>query len=245
MNPLIRLGARTLLAVASSCVWHGAIAEQLFDFNVDTSLLEGSTGSLDFNFNPGPLSFQAADVHVVDFASDGVFGGNCPCGIGAVAGQLPAALQIGNAGAFNDYFDSFRYGRQLSFRIAFDGPAVSAPDGSSGSGSTFAFSLFSDTAGLSPALTSNADGFAVVIDLNLDGTTSVTNFSAQTVIAGSPTSAIPEPNPTILLFAAVATLLAWSRSKGLANASACSPSSRARNGATLWPGLDAPCRVAI
>ena len=50
------------------------------------------------------------------------------------------------------------------------------------SGSAFAFSMFSDAAGTIPALTTDAiNGFAVTVDVNLDGTTTVANSSPETV----------------------------------------------------------------
>ena len=65
------------------------------------------------------------------------------------------------------------------------------------SGSVFAFSMFSDPAGIMPVLTSDTtDGFAFTIDVNLDGSTTVNDFSSQATVgaagAGQPSST-PEP----------------------------------------------------
>jgi len=150
-------------------------------------------GSLDFNFNPGPLETQSASLQILDFTSNGELAGDCPCGTGDVSGQLPATLTFDNLAGFNDYFDHFTFGMTISFGLSLYGPALSAPDGLSSSGSRLAFSVFSDAAGTLPALTTDTtDGFAFTVDVNLDGTTTVTNSSAQTTIApfGSPT---PEP----------------------------------------------------
>ena len=70
-------------------------------------------------------------------ASDGTLAGN-PVLTGDVAGTLPATLTFDNETAFNDYFEGFTYGSTLSFQASFDGPALSAPDDVSSSGSTFA-----------------------------------------------------------------------------------------------------------
>ena len=92
-------------------------------------------------------------------------------------------MTFDNGTAFNDYFEGFTYGSTLSFQVSLYGPALSSPDGTSTSGSTFAFSMFSDAAGTMPVLTTDTtDGFAFTIDVNLDGTTTVTNFSAQTTV---------------------------------------------------------------
>jgi hypothetical protein len=58
--------------------------------------------------------------------------------------------------------------------------------------------MFSDAAGTIPALTTNAAGFAFTIGVNLDGTTTVTNYSAESTVVPT-TSAIPEPSTLALL----------------------------------------------
>ena len=178
-----------------------ALADPItYAVTVDTSSISGTAGSLDFNFNPGPFTTQAASLQILNFSSDGSLAGNCPCGIGDVAGQLPATITFDNGTAFNDYFDQFTYGSTLSFDVSLYGPALSSPDGVSTSGSTFAFSMFSDTDGTAPALTTNTtDGYAVTIDVNLNGTTTVTNFSTQAGVNPlQGASPVPEPNEVAL-----------------------------------------------
>jgi hypothetical protein len=97
----------------------------------------------------------------------------------------------------------------ISFEVSLYGPALSSPDGMSTSGSTFAFSMFSDLAGTMPVLTSDTtDGFAFTIDVNLDGSTTVNNFSAQTTVspAGQPIGTVPEPGGLTLMGAALVCL---------------------------------------
>lgn len=170
----------------------------MYHVTVDTSSLSANSGgSLDFNFNPGPLVTQSASVQILNFKSDTTPVGNCPCGTGDVNGQLPATLTIDNGTFFNDYFDVFAsYGKTISFDVSFSGPALKAPAGVSvtrtgeinapagiTSGSTLAFSLFSDYGGSMPVLTSDmTNGFAFTISVNLDGSTTVTNSSPQTSV---------------------------------------------------------------
>jgi hypothetical protein len=169
-----------------------------YNVMVNTSSISGTAGSLDFNFNPGLLTTQSASLKILTFASNGSLlscaanvQGFCPTG--DVSGQLPATLTFDNATPFNDYFDDFTFGSTLSFQISLYGPALSAPDGVSTSGSAFAFSMFSNRAGTIPALTTDTtDGFAVTVADNLDGTTTVNNFSAQTSVQPA-SSAVPEP----------------------------------------------------
>lgn len=174
----------------------------MYDVTVDTSSITGTMGSLDFNFNPGPLVTQFAQLQILSFTSDGTLAGACPCGTGDVIGQLPATLTFDNGTGFNDYFDDFTYGNSISFAVSLYGPALSSPDGVSTSGSTFAFSMFSDPAGVTPVLTSDTtDGFAFTVDVNLDGSTTVANFSTQTSVTqmGSPgPSSVPEPGTMVL-----------------------------------------------
>jgi hypothetical protein len=175
-----------------------AAAPITYDVTVDTASVSGTAGALDFEFNPGPLVTQAASLQILNFTSNGALAGS-PALTGDVAGMLSGTLTVNNGTAFNDYFTGFTYGSTLSFQASLDGPALSSPDGISSSGSTFAFSMFSDAAGTIPALTTNtAAGFAFTIDLNLDEMTTVTNYSAQTTVVPT-TSAIPEPSTLALL----------------------------------------------
>ncbi len=125
------------------------------------------------------------------------------------AGALPGTVTFDNGTAFNDYFEGFTYGSTLSFQVSLYGPALSSPDGVSTSGSAFAFSMFSDPAGTMPALTTDTtDGFAFTVDVNLDGTTTVTNFSAQTTVVPV-TPAVPEPGTLPLMAAGIGLWLAF------------------------------------
>ncbi len=180
-----------------------------YDVTVDTSSIPGTMGSLDFNFNPGSLVTQFAQLQILSFTSDGSLAGDCPCGTGDVTGQLPSTLTFDNGTGFNDYFDDFTYGSTISFAVSLYGPALSSPDGMSTSGSTFAFSMFSDSA--IPVLTSDTtDGFAFTIDVNLDGSTTVNNFSTQTTVTPAtgqpPGGTVPEPGNLILAGCALVCL---------------------------------------
>lgn len=167
---------------------------------VNTASQTGDTGSLDFQFNPGALVTQSADLSILNFTSDGSLSGPTPTG--DVSGTLPGTVLFDNGSAFNDYFTAFTYGTTLTFDVLLSGPALSSPDGVSTSGSTFAFSMFSDAAGTLPVLTTDTtNGFAVTIDVNLDGSTSLTNSSTETT-----SSIVPEPATLLLVPFALAVL---------------------------------------
>jgi hypothetical protein len=164
---------------------------------VDTSSLNGASGSLDFNFNPGPLTSQSASLQILNFTSDGSLAGS-PQTTGDVSGTLPGTLTFDNGTALNDYFEGFTFGNALSFDMSIYGPALSSPDGTSTSGSAFAFSVFSDPEGTTPALTSDlVDGFALTVSVNLDGTTTMSNFSSQTTVGPAGVSSVPEPSSLV------------------------------------------------
>jgi len=163
---------------------------------------------LDFNFNPGPLVTQAASLQILSFSSDGTLGGS-PTLTGEVSGALPASLTFNNGTGFNDYFEGFKFGSILTFDVRLFGPALIAPDGVSSSGSTFAFSMFSNPAGTVPALTTDTtDGFAYIIAVNLDGSTTVNNFSTQSNVV-PPMSAVPELSSGMLLGTTIAFGMLW------------------------------------
>ena len=175
-----------------------------YDVTVNTSSITGTAGSLDFNFNPGPLVTQAASVQILNFMSNGSLV-NCAaniqtfCNTGDVSGMLPATLTFNNDTAFNDYFDDFTFGTTISFDVSLYGPALSAPNGTATSGSTFAFSMFSDADGTIPTLTTDTvDGFALTVGVNPDGSTTVTSYSPETSVS------TPEPSTFVLLGTAVA-----------------------------------------
>jgi hypothetical protein len=196
-------------------------ADTLFHVAVDTSSISGTTGAIDFNFDPGPSMTQAAMVKISNFGGNGTLAGNCPCGIGDVSGQLPGIVSIDNGTGFNDYFDGYLFGTTLIFDLSYLGPAVSSPDGTSTSESSFVLSLFSDSAGTIPTLTSDsANGFTFRGDLNLDGTVTITNFSPQTTVTPQ-TNSTPEPNTLMLTLPVIVFAGVLARKRRLAVTRCC------------------------
>jgi hypothetical protein len=157
-----------------------------YTVTVDSSPISGTAGSLDFSFNPGPLVSQAASLQILNFNGNGTLAGGFST-IGDVSGSLPGTVTFDNGTGFNDYFQAFTFGSTLSFQVSLFGPALTSPDGVSTSGSTFSFSMFSDAAGTKPALTTDAvNGFAFIVNVNLDGTTTATSFLTTA-------NSVPEP----------------------------------------------------
>jgi hypothetical protein len=180
---------------------------------VDTSSVAGANGFLDFTFDPGPLATQSAFAVISAFSSNGILGS--PTTTGDVSGTLPPSITLNNDTLFNDFFIAFTFGNTLNFSLALGGPAVDSPDGISTSGSTFAFSMFSSD-GSTPLLTADSlDGFAFKVDVNLDGTTKLTNFSDSTLISGA-VSSVPEPASCWCFGGAIALCVMGGRHRALA-----------------------------
>jgi hypothetical protein len=83
-----------------------AAAPITYDATVDTSSISGTAGSLDFEFNPGPLVTQSASAQILNFSSNGMLAGS-PMLTGDVSGALPGTVTFDNGAAFNDYFEGF------------------------------------------------------------------------------------------------------------------------------------------
>jgi len=201
-----------MVAGLLSCLVPVAKADVVYQVTVNTGSISGTAGSLDFNFNPGPTGVvQAASADVFNFGGTGTLTG-APSLTGDVSGVLPATVTLDNGTGFNDYFVGFTYGSSLSFDVELSGPAVNSPDGVSTSGSMFAFSMFSDSAGTVPVLTTDTtDGYAITISVNLDGSTTLTNYSQETT--GSPLAPVPEPSSLALLGVGLLGLAVTNRRK--------------------------------
>ena len=203
MRKLSSLFIASLLCVGF--VLAASAGEITYQVTVNTSSVAGTTGSFDFQFNPGPLITQAASLDILAFGGNGSLVG-APMLTGSVVGALPGPLTFQNSTAFNDYFQGFTYGSSLTFDVHLYGPALTSPNGTATSGSTFAFSMFGDPAGTMPVLTTDTtDGFAFLVNINLDGTTTVIDYSLQTTVVPAP--AVPEPNAISVMFTGMAIAL--------------------------------------
>jgi hypothetical protein len=207
------MDTRFLLPLAACLSLAGpAAADVIYSVAVDTSSISATSGSLDFNFNPGPLITQFAWADLLNFSSDGSLASSPSLTGDVFGGPLPSTVTFDNGGALNDYFDGFTFGSTLSFVVRLYGPAVNSPDGVSTSGSLFTFSMFSDAAGTVPVLTSDTtDGFAITLGLNLDGSTTPTDFSSQTTLAQE---TVPEPPSILFLASGLAAIGKATRCKG-------------------------------
>ena len=141
---------------------------------VDTTSLSGS-GFLDFQFNPG-VSSQAASASVSSF--NPAVGLGAPVLAGNTSGTLPPSITLTNSSPYNDDFVAFTFGASIRFLVTLGGPAISSPNPSTISGSSFGFAMYSSDQ-VTPLLSTDPSGFAITINVNPNGTTTVNHFSTN------------------------------------------------------------------
>lgn len=195
-----------LIALGGLLFAGSARADTLLLFTVDTNSVSGTSGYLDFQFNPGYDS-QAAFAELEDFTSDGFLNGAALTS-GAVSGALPGVVSIDNTTGYNDYYQPFNYGQTFSFVLDVGGPAITAPDGTSASGSTFGLGLYD--VNQYPILTTDPLGFVATATLNLDGTVTPQVFPVDDTGTPPVTSIeVETPEPGGLASIGIGLLLLW------------------------------------
>jgi hypothetical protein len=191
----------TALAVASCLLFAQALSASpiVYLVTVNTSPIAGTSGYLDFGFSAG-ADAQLASAAITQFSTTGTLVG-APVTLGDVAGALPNPLTIANDQVINDYNQQFTFGNIITFALALNGPALSAPNGTSTSGSEFGMIMF-DNSNTVPLLSAAPGGFAFTVDVNLDGTTTVTTYSPDGAGLQPPAATLQgTPEPATLLFA--------------------------------------------
>jgi hypothetical protein len=186
---------------------------------VNTSSVNGTSGFLDFQFNPGNVTTQAATATISNFK--GGMLAAAPAITGNVSGMLPGTVMFGNSTALNDYFQKVTYGAAFSFQLTLSGPALDTPNGTATAGTIFGVGLNDSTP--DPILTNQGGttGFAGEVDINLDGTTTPTTFpngSSPSVVsivvpaaAAAPAMSMPALAGSALLLAGLGSFLARKR----------------------------------
>jgi hypothetical protein len=211
VTPLIFI-AGTTFALATST----ARASAIYNVAVDTSSVSGSQGFLDFQFDPGNASSQAATAVIGNFNTVGGTLIPPPSTTGSVVGLLPGTVTFTNNTALNEYFEGFKYGASFSFTLTLSGPALDSPNGTATAGTTFGLGLYDQNQ--NPILTNQGatTGFAGQVDILLNGSTSATAFPNGTgpsvVTFTRVTNGVPDPGSTVLLLGlAMAGLLPFGR----------------------------------
>lgn len=191
----------TLLAMclsAASAAWANPVT---YYITANTASIQGASGYLDFQFNPGtPVNFTAT-ANLINFLSDGTLG-SALTPIGDASGTLPT-VSFDNAQASNEYTQAFTFGTWLSFQVnlAWIEPTADSP-------TSFLFTLYDNSTPIPNTLL--APGAVVELDINPDGST--TPITASGFTAGT-SSAVPEPGTLWLLIPGLA-LAGWKRLRG-------------------------------
>ena len=187
-------------ALAMTLVFCSSLAASTFSYNVvvNSASLSGTPGSLYFQFNPGDVSSDSAIASFSNFQITGpgsLTGSTVVSGGGS--GTLPFSLAIANSASNNDALQLLTFGTALRFQVTL----AETFTGSALTGSVFNFGLFQPD-GVTPRLTSDPDGYSVVINLdnkNRAFAASTTTFATVTPVP----SAVPEPAAALLVCSAL------------------------------------------
>jgi hypothetical protein len=164
-----------------------AHADTLFQVVVNTSSIAGTTGYLDFQFDPGvPTNSQSATLKIQNFTGATYVAGSQVDTGSATGGPLPSAITLTNSTDYNDDYESVKFGNLMSFTLDFGGAAINSPNGTSTSGSSFSFEI-SDANG-NPLLTNDPNAYDATVNVNLNGSTTAVAESPQVVFTPEPAS---------------------------------------------------------
>jgi len=161
---------------------------------VDTSTISGTTGLLDFQFDPSSPLAQFGFAEILNFTGGSLI--PPPSITGDVSGILPGIIILNNDTPINEYREGITFGPNIIFDLLLAGPAVSNP-GPLPFGSLFGLSLFNSAGAVE--LTSNPAGQLFTVSVNPGGTTTVTTYSPFVTVT-------PEPASVLLFFTAAAML---------------------------------------
>ena len=181
----------------------------VYNVAVDTSVVQGSDGYVDFQFNVNGPSSLNASVEISNFISDATLDSTSQAD-GGGSGVLPGQLTIANSDSFNAILQGLTFGNFLGFDLSISGPAVDNPVTGSDT-SSFSLSLLDN--GFLPLLTTDVRGSILTIDILDNGDATVTTFDANAF--GSPSvvtvtnagNSVATPSVPTLLFPAVLAML--------------------------------------
>jgi hypothetical protein len=182
---------------------------------VNTTSALAQMGYIDFQFNPGGLTTQAANADVANFFTDGVLNpadaGNGTTG--EVSGMLPTTVTLINSETTNEYTEAMTFGTTITFDLDLYGPALSNPNGDGGGTFTLDF-LNADQSGYLFTDDPQNDVPVFTVTINPDGSTTAMTYPSEDdgppVVTFTGPTEVPEPASIALLLcgglAAFATL---------------------------------------
>ena len=183
-----------------------------YNITINTTALSGTTGFLDFQFNPGPNSVAPANAYLSGFSSSGVLDLTGLFTSGDVSGNLPGTVTFDNGTPLNDYSPNFTFGSSIAFQVSL---AWTQPVLPPASGSAFVFYMYQNSSGQFFTGAPSPDGRA--FDLNIDpngGTTVNNDFASAVSIVPNGVTVTPEPGGMgAMLALALAALVVRARGK--------------------------------
>lgn len=164
-----------------------------FTVNVNTASIAATSGFVDFQFNPASASSPAATAVVNNFATVGGIPGAAQR-TGNVTGALPGVVSFDNGTGFNDLFQNFTFGSSFRFDVTLNQTGAAGGN----FGSEFILALFGSD-GMTPLLSSDADGRLLSIMLRPDGTAFAQVFASSAGIITVTQAAAPVPEPATMI----------------------------------------------
>lgn len=166
------LNLKLLVIAVSLFAATSAFASLSYNFNVDTTSVNGQSGYIELQYNQGVLPTGASSASITNFASDATLGTALPTG--SISGTLPSAVTINNNPGWNDYYQAVTFGNTISYSLNLSG----APAGNS-----FALSFWGAD-GATPLLTTDmTNGIATRVDVNPDGSSAIVTNNSGNVTA--------------------------------------------------------------
>lgn len=158
-------------------------------FTINTSALNGETGTIDIQFNPGtfPEVYDPGTATVTNFLITGGSLGPVSAGPdGGAVGTLPGPLVLTNSDFLNGLAHDATFGSEITFLVEFAGLAYTAP-------TPLILSTFSVT------LTSNSGTIAAIADL-------IGDSQLDTSASSPEVNPVPEPATSAMLAIGLAAL---------------------------------------
>ena len=187
-NTMRSIAIKLLVIAAVILAATSAFASYSYDFDVNTTSLNGQSGYIDLQFNPGISSTDPANAAITGFSSDATLG--VAVLTGGATGALPY-VTIFNSDQFNDYFQALTFGNAIHFALNL----------SEAAGNSFALSFYASDE-ITPLLTSDPYGFATLIDIYETGAV-IAYRSNEVSVTGN---AVPLPASFLLFGSGLAGL---------------------------------------
>ncbi len=176
------------VSLLSTSISHAGI----IDIFVDTTPIQGTTGSLAFDFIDGD-GLVNNTITVSDFTSDAILSTGAASG-DATGTLSPGPLVLGDTDFFNGWLQDLTFGAFINFQLESTG------NGSSSSPDSFSFSLLDSS--LLPYATDDPLGTDALLILDISNANPVAqSFASASATVTVSEVPIPVPTPgTLLLF---------------------------------------------